>query len=357
MTTLRHNDNGAPEVPRHHDMSRIMMALFLLATGLLTGCSDDSPTATGEQRDEEMRFDVKSDRMMTRATVIGSNTELQTASSAGDDIDIFAIFHETKKYFFSDYVPLHYATDHWEFVDGSGNTAHYYWPIDGSVYKPLPVQNVPYASLDFMGIWPKTGAGYTIGRSFYQSEGQITGIELVFSGLPVTSAGQADIKECMCAYLPGQTYADQVAAGGALPLQFKHPFALIKFVIAAGSGTHVQVNSISIADVKTDGTCIYDGTTMTWSGQSGSETMMITPDTPLKYGTSSTETTPLIVIPNNYGSKTLTVNGTWDDWSNVTNDISTSVDFDWQPGYIYTYHLTVTKYALTVDDEKFTEQW
>ena len=109
--------------------------------------------------------------------------------------------------------------------------------------------------------------------------------------------------------------------------------------------------------MKTGGTCTYDGTTMTWSGQDGSAAMTITPDTPLKYGTSSTETTPFLVIPNNYGSKTLTINATWDDWSNVTKNISSDISFDWEPGYIYTYNLTVTKYALKVDTGKYTEQW
>lgn len=80
-------------------------------------------------------------------------------------------------------------------------------------------------------------------------------------------------------------------------------------------------------------------------------------DLNLQYGTATTETTPYLVIPKNYGSKTLTVNATWDDWSNVTMDVSADVDFDWQAGNIYTYNLTLEKYALKVDILKFTEQW
>lgn len=334
---------------------------MMLAALLLAGCSADDSTATPDAtQGGEICLAIKSEQLLTRATVINSTSELQTLSSAGADIDILAVFHGTRKKLFSDFVPLHYASDHWEFVDGSGNTAHYYWPIDGSIGTidtPPPAQSVPYTSLDFIGVWPKSGAGYDIDRDAVLFGEQITGIQLAVSNMPVTSAGQTGIKECLCAYLPAQTYADQVAASGAIPLVFKHPLALIKFVIAEGSGTNVQVNSISIADMKTGGTCTYDGTTMTWSGQSGSETMTITPATPLKYGTSSTETDPFIVIPNDYGAKTLTVNGTWDDWSNVTHDISTNVDINWEPGYIYTYNLTVTKYALKVDVAKYTEQW
>ena len=94
---------------------------------------------------------------------------------------------------------------------------------------------------------------------------------------------------------------------------------------------------------------------MTWSDQSGSEDLSLAEV--LQYGSARTETTPFLVIPNNYGSTTLTVNGTWTDWSNVTKDVTADVAFNWQPGYIYTYTLTLTKYVLKVDIEKFTEQW
>ena len=135
---------------------------------------------------------------------------------------------------------------------------------------------------------------------------------------------------------------------------FKHPLALIKFVITAASGTNVQINSISISDLYSSGTCTYNGTAMTWSGQSGSTAMTIAQE--LKRG-GTTETTPFVVIPNNYGSKTLTVNATWDDWSNVTMDVTANVDFNWEPGKIYTYNLTLAKYILIVDTQKYTEQW
>ena len=135
---------------------------------------------------------------------------------------------------------------------------------------------------------------------------------------------------------------------------FKHPFALIKFVITSASGSHVQINSISLSEMKTAGTCTYNGETMSWGSYDGSATMSIAQT--LKNG-GTTETTPFVVIPNNYGSKTLTVNATWDDWSNVTVDVTANVDFNWEPGKIYTYNLTLAKYILIVDTQKYTEQW
>ena len=138
---------------------------------------------------------------------------------------------------------------------------------------------------------------------------------------------------------------------------FKHPLALVKFVIAPASGTNVTIDSIAIAGLHTSGTCAYDGTTMSWSDYSGSETMTLK-GLSLQVGTAKTESDSLMVIPDNYGAKTLSVRGSWTEWSEVENHtVSADVDFSWQPGYLYVYRLTVSKYALKVDVDKYTEQW
>ena len=94
---------------------------------------------------------------------------------------------------------------------------------------------------------------------------------------------------------------------------------------------------------------------MSWDDYGGSGNISIAQT--LKNGTGTTETTHFVVIPKDYGSKTLTVNATWDDWSNVTMDVTANVDFNWEPGKKYTYNLTLAKYILIVDTQKFTEQW
>ena len=284
--------------------------------------------------------------MLKRIYSFNSNTDLQAK-----DIKIDAYYHGTNTAYLSN-TKLHYNSSTWMFWDGSAQL-HYYWPIEGSVYTGVE-PSITVSSLDFVGYCPYTRPGYITADPTYNS----TGVTFTCNmSSYMTNGAQSGVSEYMLAILDEQTLATQTAAGGALPLQFKHPFALIKFVIAEGSGTHVQVNSISIAGLKTSGNCVFDGSTATWSSQSGSTDMTITPENPLKYGTSYTETVNFMVIPNNYGPKTLTVNGTWDDWSAVTKDISADVDFNWQPGYIYTYNLTVTPTALIVKTDKYTEQW
>lgn len=309
---------------------------------LLTACSDDSENTT-EQGEIRLKTDIWQMMEGSRATIIDSDTKLQ-----GQDIKIDAYYNGTETAYLNG-VKLHYDVSAWKFWDGSAQL-HYYWPIEGSVYDPASA-NITVSSLDFVGFCPYSAPGYITATDYDASDGVSFTCNMASY---MTLAAQEDVPECLVAVLNAQTYATQSDAGGALPLQFKHPFALVKFAITAASGTNVKINSVSIADLYTAATCTYDGSTTTWSSLSGSATMTLTEE--LENG-ATTEGTPFIVIPNNYGTKTITVNATWDDWSSVTTDVSASVSINWQAGTSYTYNLTLSKYALKVDTETFTEQW
>lgn len=321
----------------------IIKGIVLLAAMLLAACSssdsDDSPAATS-QNEIHLTTNVTSMPSGTRATTIDNNTELQDC-----DIKIDAYYHDTETKFL-DGKTLHYDSG-WKFW-AAGAQEHYYWPFDGST---IAGSSTVASTLDFVGYCPFDKPTY-IGTPSYDHS---TGVSFTCNMNDyMTLANQSTMQEFLVSVLNEQTLAKQTTAGGALPMVFKHPFALIKFVITEASGTHVKINSVSIADLKTSGKCTYNGTEMTWSGQSGSADISIAQE--LKRG-GTTETTPFVVIPNNYGSKTLTVNATWDDWSNVTVDVTANVDFNWEPGKIYTYNLTLAKYILIVDTQKYTEQW
>lgn len=317
---------------------------------LLAACSssdsDDSPAATS-QNEIHLTTNVTSMPSGTRATTIDNTSALH-----GYDLKIDAYYHGTDTKFL-DGKTLHYASG-WKFW-AAGAQEHYYWPFDGSTVTIAGGSTVA-STLDFVGFCPyDNDKPAYIGTPTYNHS---TGVSFTCDmSSYMTLASQSSMQEFLVSVLPNQTLATQnAAAGGALPMVFKHPLALIKFVITEASGTHVKINSVSIADLKTRGTCTYNGTAMTWSEQSGSTTMTIAQE--LKRG-GTTETTPFVVIPYNYDndSKTLTVNATWDDWSNVTVNVTANVDFNWEPGKIYTYNLTLAKYILIVDTQKYTEQW
>jgi hypothetical protein len=324
----------------HYIISFVMLATMLLAAcGSGSDSFDDEPQNVAESATpKEITIKTNITSMQTRATTIDDDEDLQDY-----DLKIDAYFHdrETK---YLDGTKLHYDSS-WKFWNGSAQL-HYYWPIEGSVYDPASA-NITVSSLDFVGYCPYTTPGYiTTGPTYNHSTGVTFTCDM---SSYMTAASQASITEFMIAKADART-----SAGGAVPLTFKHPFACIKFVISEASGTNVQINSISLSELKTGGSCVFDGTTSTWSSQSGSATMTLTQV--LKNG-GTTEGAPFLVIPNNYGTKTLTVNATWNDWSNETKNVSASVNFNWAAGTSYTYTLTLTKYALKVDTEKYTEQW
>ena len=323
----------------------------VMVASLLAACShdDDPQPGVGETSEISFNANVWGMKEGTRIGTINNNTALQS-----EYIKIDAYYHDTETKYL-DGTKLHYDTEHtpspaWVFWDGAAQE-HYYWPFDGSTVT-IEDEPVVASTLDFVGFCPYEKPAY-IGTPTYNHS---TGVSFTCDmSSHMTLASQSDVSEFLVGYAADHTLATQTANGGKVPLTLKHPFALVKFAIAEASGTEVKINSISISGLKTSGTCTFNGSTMTWGSHSGGATMSIAEV--LQYGGARTETTPFLVIPYNYGSTTLTVNGTWTDWSNVTKDVSADVDFNWQPGYIYTYTLTLTKYALIVDSAKFTEQW
>lgn len=326
---------------RHNDMSRLIVLALVLAAGLLAGCArENEPTP---QKEIAVTTGVSGMREGARINSI-DNTTVQAK-----DIKIDAYYSGTDDKYL-DGVKLHYTggAPAWVFWNGSAQL-HYYWPFEGS----KTAGGITASTLDFVGFCPFEKPTYIGDPTYSHSAGVSFTCDMSDY---MTLASQSSMQEYVVAVLNGQTLATQTAApGGALPLVFKHPLALIKFTITAASGTHVQINSISIGELKTGGTCTYNGSTMEWSSLTGSADMTITQT--LKNG-GTTVSTPFAVIPNNYGYKYLTVNATWDEWSDVTiSDYGTNVDFNWEPGRIYTYNLTLDKYGLKVDVTKFTEQW
>lgn len=315
----------------------------VMVASLLAGCShdDDPQPGVGDPLEISFNANVWGMKEGTRIGTIDDNSELQV-----EDIKIDAYYDGTGEAYFSG-ARLHYDASTWKFWDGDAQE-HYYWPFEGST----TAGGTTASTLDFVGFCPYMPPAYITSPSYDPESGASFTADM---SSYMTLASQSTVSEFLVGYASDQTLATQTANEGKVLLPLRHPFALVKFAIAEASGTEVKINSISISGLKTSGTCTFNGSTMTWSDQSGSADLSLAEV--LQYGSAHTETTPFLVIPNNYGSTTLTVNGTWTDWSNVTKDISADVDFNWQPGYIYTYTLTLTKYALIVDTAKYTEQW
>lgn len=269
------------------------------------------------------------------------------AALRAQDIKIDAYYDDTDTKYL-DGVKLHYTGGDpaWQFWNGS--QVHYYWPFEGSKTE----SGATASTLDFVGACPFTAPSYITSTSYAHASGASFTCDI--SSYLIDTL-QRTMQEYVIAVLPNQTLATQTEAGGALPMSLKHPFALVKFVIASASGEYVTVDSIAIDDLHTGGTCTYNGTTMSWAG-TGTASMALMGKSLHVGGT--TESDSLMVIPDSYGTKTLSVRGSWTEWSTVEkHTVTADVAFNWQPGYVYVYNLTVSKYALKVDVQQFTEQW
>ena len=310
------------------------LCLLLSAILLLAGCSGSDSEEQEKDGDSqpEIRLNAEVWNMMegTRATTFDGGT-----LSSGSFTAAVYVANSTTPYISP--IRVDWSGSEWLFSDGK-----HYWPSSGS--------------LDFFAYMPIAGSlpSYVNAITYAVNGTPAPAPYFTCVDLPVGLSTTDATQEFVFALTTGQNKASQGASGVAMT--FKHPFARIKFKLSAESGTNVKVNSITIPSVYRNGTCTLTGTggsaVSTWSSLSNNSSNLVISGDP-----ATNDNAVYLVIPNDYGSKTLTVNATWDDWSNVTTNVSASVNFNWTAGYSYTYTLTLSKYALKVDTEKYTEQW
>lgn len=226
----------------------------------------------------------------------------------------------------------------WEFADGT-----HPWPASGN--------------LDFFAYAPKVGSLPNYVTITYAVTGTPASAAPYFTcgDLPLNLTPADATQEFIWALTTGQNRVNQGESG--VTMTFKHPFARIKFKLSATSSSNVTATSITINDIYRDGTCTLTGTgndaVSTWSSLSDGESDLTITGIP-----ATNDDTFYLVIPNNYGSKTLSVAITWREWDVVYNQtLTTPLEINWGTGTSYTYSLTITKNDLKVDINKFTEQW
>lgn len=315
----------------------LLVALLLSATVcMLTACSSDDTIPTPNNTPaSEILMDANVWQVMegTRATTFDNDAALRGETGGFK----CAIYYENTTNQYLDYTTVNWSGSQWLWSDGK-----HYWP--------------PSDNLDFFAYMPATKPSY-VSSITNAIIGTGSGNEpqpyFTCANLPLTLTPIDATKEFIWALTRGQNKTDNASG---VTMNFKHPFARIKFKLSAASGTNVTVNSITIPGVYPNGKCTLAGTgntaTCTWSNLSDSSNNLIISGTP-----ATNDDVVYLVIPNNYGSKTLTANATWSDWSTATKNVSTSVVFNWEAGNSYTYTLTLSKEGLIVDTSKYTEQW
>ncbi len=311
---------------------------MLLTAGLLAACSTDDDGIDNGGGATEIRLNADCWQVMkgTRAATFDNATQLQ--DETGGFMCCVYDYGTTTPYFDAVSVIYDNEEDAWKFQDGK-----HYWPATGA--------------LDFFAYMPATLPSYITDVSDVAGQVTYTSGNPQFKcvSLPVTNAGQDGIKEFIFAMAANQDKTHQGATGVAL--NFMHPFARVCFKQSEANSSNVKINSVTVSGIKNNGTCTFDGSTIVWT-PSGDATALTVSGIPAT-NTPATGNDFYLVVPQTFASNiTFTVNATWTDWSNVTKDVSATVNVgSWVAGYSYTYTLTLDKFALTVDAEKFTEQW
>lgn len=324
---------------------------LLLAGGMLllaTACSKDE-TEDGQRTDisdKDIRMNVDVWRVMegTRATTFDNQAALQTEGS----FTCYAYNGETTTPFINGSTVNWIEIENtWAFTDGKK-----YWPATGSLdfFAYMPAEKPAYIS----------AVSYTTART----------PTITCTSLPMTSDGQASIKEFVYGLVTGQTKDAQGETG--VTMNFLHPFARIDFKLAA-SHPNIIINSITLKTIKNNGTCSFNGTTSTWtpSGDATDFVMTLTGDAatfnnnpasaqPIGgYAESAHTSIPLLMIPQDWAGE-IEVNASWNDWGDtpVSHTVSATIDaITWQPGHSYTYTFTISPDDLTVNTTNYTEQW
>ena len=239
-------------------------------------------------------------------------------------------FNSTVEYFDYDVD----ASKHQWLFSNNGTDVKYFWPIE--------------TSLDFFACAP---SGYNNPSSCgYVTINTATNPPTFTATMPLTNTGsgthQENMKEFMYAYTPGRDKTQ-----GAVPLQFKHPFAAIKFKVSQ-SHRDLTVQTITIEDISYKGT--FNPSTSAWtSEESGSTVLTVNKIIPGQVNFGGELCGPYLMLPqvNNRDShkKAVEVKFHWDgnpdtnwtvfDESNKIYTITGYITNDWEASKIYTYTL------------------
>jgi hypothetical protein len=310
--------------------------MAVLAATLLAGCSADSTdeTTSPATHDADIHFNVDVWRMMegTRATTYDNAAALQ---SEGSFTCAVYLQNTTTEYFTPTAVNWNSTNTEWAFSDGK-----HYWPATGS--------------LDFFAYMPATKPSYITAGPTYTSDHNVT---FTCTSLPNTVAEQDNtLKEFVYAMALDQdkvgTNSSAQPTPGKVALTFQHPFARIKLRWADYDHSGITLNSVTLKSIKQSGS--YDkSATPQWT--TTGDAVNFTTTTLDDYD--SAPLTSYLIIPQSWAGE-IEVAISWNNWGETENTtLTATTPTDWVPGHSYTYTFNVSKYALTVDIAKFTEQW
>lgn len=318
---------------------------------LLTGCSSDDDGLKPADNDERVPLEIAAG---INSHFVPVTRAVETAWEEGDQIGVFVTAHNAST-IYSDGTGAKGFNRQYTFNDGTnyetwGNTYRLFSPNDRKVY-------LPSYGIDIFGIYP-----YRKSSSLVYSSDEESNNPTVLPSVPVDVSIQTSQKaiDLMQARTGNISNSSPV-----IELLFYHRLTKLVFNLKQGEG--LLPNELKDA--------IYLGMTIdnqhtTAKYDIYNDAFIITsanPSTivPIRANTAPTgyvRSFEAIVLPNGSGNaptdREVTITFYQKSEDQIVNRFIIKGDeFYFRPGYKYTFNVTVNALTVTVDTEKYTEQW
>lgn len=232
------------------------------------------------------------------------------------DFSVIAYQSGSKSKHFLQPERVSYWFNNWVFYDAAQNKDYKrYWPQT-------------YA-LDFFAFMPYdlTGSNVSVDHATQQFSCTI----------PQDKAGQDSAKEFIYAFETGKRYTE--SNKGKVDLVFRHPFAVVNFVLLEAHGNTV-VHNVGLKNMSRTG--VFDIPSAKWAVSNEKSAMTIDIGKTVGAGLqlNSLLGGPYLVLPQSTDGINISVNFTWNS-TEPTTGTGVIGSGKWEPGHIYTYKLNL----------------
>lgn len=312
--------------------------ITILAVGLLTACSNDGDTPT--QSDEQVPLRIESSIGLLGTGVTRAS---ETHWDAADKIGVYVMVHNSTSEVFTDVTNTEGVNLPFTYADVDDDAHKETYPESGTTYRPFS------GSVIYL---PKTGSVDVYG--YYPYSAAATNA----NAIPVSVSNQTS--QAAIDFMTADRSAGQVndltRSKSTAKLLFNH--RLVKLVFNLKPGTDMLEGELTNATltldkqpVKATYNLITDGIDMT-AGTSILTAVNSASAPPDGYK----KTLELIVLPNGTNNlaadRTVTIT-----FGSTTNTFTIADTTSFAAGKKYTYNVTVNATSITVDKDKFTDQW
>ena len=350
----------------YHSIPMGVTAFCLALLLLVTACGgQDEPAVEKEDQpelsDKQILIEADGWKPMgeSRANIFETPDDLKDEEKEGRNFTLHAYLAESGETFIGGtrvwyFIPQNATTGTWEFYD-EPNIIHYYWPQQGTV--------------DFFAYmpWKKSSKRKSIEVEAYT---QGSGLSITCNMQSTTADGNdatddlydPDGQETIIAYAKGKSKAD-----GSVNMYFVHPFSAVYFKLKQAH-RNLTINWIRFDNIHLTGSTTLNATTdnntsITWSptdNGKGTFTIPVKKTIPGEINFGGEIGGPYMVMPQDLTDATITVNYTWDDGKDDTEDtqeFSRPITTSWIAGYKYTYILDLGDNKEEILFQVLVEPW